>query len=110
MHDIDVGDLQRDVAPAAGLTNRIDGRGAVFFEKNEALSETKRRTARPGLFGEAEDIAIELPMFAEASDPMATAIWVTPSCPGGTNRTRLPSGSTRRRGSCRPSLAMISSR
>jgi hypothetical protein len=85
MHCVDIGDLQRDVAPAAGLTNRIDGRGAVFPKKNEAVSETKGRTARPGLFGEAEDIAIELPMFAQARTPMATAIWVTPSCPGGTS-------------------------
>src|SRR6266576_3104957 len=32
------------------------------------LSQAKGRTARPGLFGEAENIAIEPPVFAEASD------------------------------------------
>jgi hypothetical protein len=41
------------------LTNRIDGRGAVFLQKKEAMSQAKSQTTRPGLFGEAEDVAIE---------------------------------------------------
>src|SRR5713101_5845394 len=69
MHGVDIGDLQRDVAPAACLTNRIDGRGAVFLEKKQAVSQAKCRTARPRLLAEAEDVAIEPAMFAEAADP-----------------------------------------
>src|SRR6266568_4158328 len=68
MHGVDIGDLQRDVAPAACLTNRIDGRGAVFLEKKQAVSQAKCRTARPRLLAEAEDVAIEPAMFAEAAD------------------------------------------
>src|SRR6266404_331355 len=68
MHGVDIGDLQRDVAPAACLTNRIDGRGAVFLEKKQAVSQAEGRTARPGLLREAENIAIESPVFPKASD------------------------------------------
>src|SRR5437899_12913778 len=68
MHGVDIGDLQGDVAPAACLTDRIDGRGAVFLEKKQAVSQAEGRTARPGLLREAENIAIEPPVFAEASD------------------------------------------
>ena len=39
MDGVDVGDLQRDIAPAAGLTRRINGRRAVFLERNKALSK-----------------------------------------------------------------------
>src|SRR6266705_2893211 len=49
MHGVDIGDLQRDVAPAACLTNRIDGRGAVFLEKKQAVS------IEPAMFAEAAD-------------------------------------------------------
>ena len=83
MHGVDIGDLQGDVAPSARLTNRIDGRGAVFLEKNEAVAQAKGRTARPGLLAEAEDVAIEPALRLRT--PMATAIWVTPSYPGGTS-------------------------
>src|ERR1700677_559694 len=69
MDRVDIGDLQGDVAPAGCLTRRIDGRGAVFLQQNEAVSQPKGRTARPGLFGEAEDVAIEPAMFAETADP-----------------------------------------
>src|ERR1700720_4073048 len=48
MHGIDIGDLQRDVAPSARLTNRIDGCGAVFLEKKQAVSQAKGRTVRAG--------------------------------------------------------------
>src|ERR1700747_151079 len=51
------------------MTNRIDGRRAVFLEKNEAVAQAKGRTARPGLLAEAEDVAIEPAMFAEAANP-----------------------------------------
>jgi len=68
MHRIDIGDLQGDVAPAACLTNRIDGRQAVFLEKNEAVAQAKGRTGGPGLLGKAEDVSIEAPVFAEAPD------------------------------------------
>jgi hypothetical protein len=51
------------------LANRIDGRSAVFLEKNQTISQAKGRTARPGLLGEAENIAVESLVFAEASDP-----------------------------------------
>src|SRR5258708_37236499 len=69
MYGGDIGDLQGDVAPAARLTNRIYGRSAVLLEKKQAVSQAKGRTARPWLLGEAEDIAIEPPVFAEAPDP-----------------------------------------
>src|SRR3981189_2233213 len=69
MHGVDIGDLQGDLAPSARLTNRIDGRRAVFFEQKQAVSEAKGRTTRPGLLGEAENIAIESPVFPKASDP-----------------------------------------
>src|SRR6266851_111485 len=68
MQSVDIGDLQGDVAPSARLASRIDGRGAVFPKQKQALSQAKRRTARPGLLGEAEDVAIESAMFKEASD------------------------------------------
>ena len=68
MYGVDIGDLQGDVAPAARLTNRIDACRAVFLEEKQAVSQAKARTARPGLFGEAENIAIESAVFAEASD------------------------------------------
>jgi len=60
--------MQGDVAPAARLTNRIDACRAVFLEEKQAVSQAKGRTARPGLLGEAENIAIEPPVFAETSD------------------------------------------
>src|SRR4029077_10369881 len=69
MHGVDIGDLQRDVAPAACLTNRIDGRRTVFIEKDKAVAQAKGRTSGPGLLGKAEDVAIEPPVFAEAADP-----------------------------------------
>jgi hypothetical protein len=68
MHGVDIGNLQGDVAPAACLTNRIDACGAVFLKKNEAVAQAKGRTARPGLLGKAEGVAIEPKMFAEAAD------------------------------------------
>ena len=43
--------------------------GAVFLEKNQTISQAKGRAARPGLLGEAENIAIESPVFVQASDP-----------------------------------------
>src|SRR2546430_10613424 len=69
MHGVDIGDLQGDVAPTLCLTKWIDGRAAVFLEKKQAVSQAEGRTARPGLLREAENIAIESPVFAEASDP-----------------------------------------
>ncbi len=68
MHGVDIDDLQGDIAPAECLTNRIDGCGAVFLEKKQAVSQAKGWTARPGLLGEAEKVAIEPAVFAEASD------------------------------------------
>jgi hypothetical protein len=50
---VDVGDLQGDVAPTQCLTNRIDGRGMVFLQKKQAVSQAKGRSTPPGLFGEA---------------------------------------------------------
>src|SRR5947208_1929573 len=47
MHGVDIGDLQRDVAPAACLTNRSDGRGAVFLEKEQAVSQADRNILQP---------------------------------------------------------------
>ncbi len=38
MHGIDIGNLKDDVAPAARLTDRIDGAGAVFGQKTQAVS------------------------------------------------------------------------
>ncbi len=73
MHGVDIGDLQGDVAPSGRLTSRIDGRSAVFLEQKQAISQAKGRTARPGLLGEADNIAIESPVFAEASDVAAYA-------------------------------------
>src|ERR1700722_16309709 len=69
MHSVDVGDLQGDVAPTGRLTNRIDGRRAVLLEEKQTISQTKGRTARPGLLGKAENITIKSPVFAQASDP-----------------------------------------
>src|ERR1700686_1827969 len=63
MDSVDIRDLQGDVAPAECLTSRIDGRGAVFLQKKEAVSQAKSQTARPGLFGEAEEVAIEPTVF-----------------------------------------------
>ena len=68
MGSVDIGDLQGDVAPAECLTSRIDGRGAVFLQKKETVSQAKRQTARPGLFGEAEDVALEPTVFTETPD------------------------------------------
>jgi hypothetical protein len=57
MHGVDTGDLQHDVAPAECLRSRIDGRGAAFLQNKQAVSQAKGRTARPGLLGEAENVA-----------------------------------------------------
>ena len=72
MHGVDIRYLQGDVAPAARLTDRIDACGAVFLEKNKAVTQAKGRTARPGLLAEAEDVAIEPAVFAEAADTVAS--------------------------------------
>jgi hypothetical protein len=41
VHRIEIGDLERDVAPAVRLTDRIDSSEAVFLQKNQALSQAK---------------------------------------------------------------------
>jgi len=51
VYSVDIRNLQGDVAPAECLTNRIDGRGAVFLQKKEAIADgilapSARRTAR----------------------------------------------------------------
>jgi hypothetical protein len=56
MDNVDIGDLQGDVAPTGCLTSRIDGCGWVFLQKKEAVPQAKSQTARPELPGEAEDI------------------------------------------------------
>ena len=63
----DIGDLERDVAPAAGAANGIDGCSAVFHENDKAVAKAEGCPARPGMLGEAEDVAIEFPVLAKAS-------------------------------------------
>src|SRR5260370_30693566 len=44
VHRINIRDLKGDVAPAARLTHGIDSSRAVFFQKNQAVSQAKGRT------------------------------------------------------------------
>jgi len=55
---------------AAGLLSRglVLDDVPVLREKKQAVSQAKGWTARPGLLGEAEKVAIEPAVFAEASD------------------------------------------
>jgi len=67
MHGVDVGHLQGDVAPAPRLSHRIDGRSGIFREKDEAIAKAKAGSARPGQLSEAENVAKECPVRAEAA-------------------------------------------
>jgi hypothetical protein len=108
MVGVDIDDLQGDVAPAECLTNWGDGCGMALLQKKQAVSQPKGRSTGPGLFGEVEDATIEPAVFLILRTPIVTASLVIPSCPGGTRRIRLPSGSTMAHGVSTLALAMIS--
>ena len=57
-----------DVAPAESLTRQFNGRGRIFLQKKQAVSQAKGDTVRPEVLGEAEDVAAEPSVFVETSD------------------------------------------
>jgi hypothetical protein len=68
MHRVDVGNLQGDVAPAARLTNRIDGRVAVFLEHNEAVAKAKAAPPDQGCSAKPRAVML-LPAYTKRFPP-----------------------------------------